>query len=64
MSTTFVIETADAGAGIVIRERSGFRFFAAVRQFAELDGQVFKTVRAAERAAQSLAASAAPTQHI
>ncbi len=56
MSATYVIETADIDAGIVIRERSGFRFFAAARQFGPLDGCIFKTIRDAQRAAGSLAA--------
>jgi hypothetical protein len=56
MSATFVIEAAEIGAGIVIRERAGFRFFAAARQFGQLDGHIFKTVVAAQRAAERVAA--------
>jgi hypothetical protein len=55
MSATFVIEAAEIGAGIVIRERAGFRFFAAARQFDRLDGHLFKTVVAAQRAAERVA---------
>jgi hypothetical protein len=56
MSATFVIEAAEIGAGIVIRERAGFRFFAAARQFGRLDGHLFKSVVAAQRAAERVAA--------
>jgi hypothetical protein len=56
MSATFVIETAEIGAGIVIRERAGFRFFSAASQFGRLDGHLFKTVVAAQRAAERVAA--------
>ncbi|HVJ52063.1 MAG TPA: hypothetical protein VM689_06360 [Aliidongia sp.] len=50
MSDAYVIEAADTSAGIVIRERAGFRFFAASQRFGRLDGQLFKTIGAAERA--------------
>lgn len=56
MSNTYVIEAADTSAGIVIRERAGFRFFAASQRFGRLDGHLFKSVRAAERAADGLMA--------
>jgi hypothetical protein len=32
MSATYVIEAVETGAGIVIRERAGFRFFAAAKR--------------------------------
>jgi hypothetical protein len=57
MSTRFVIESGEIGAGIVIRERAGFRFFAAAPPFFRLDGQCFKTLREAERAVARLAAA-------
>ncbi|MEI9983800.1 MAG: hypothetical protein WDN69_11685 [Aliidongia sp.] len=56
MSGTYVIEAAEIGAGIVIRERAGFRFFAAAKPFVGLDGHIFKTVNAAQRAADRLVA--------
>jgi sulfonate transport system substrate-binding protein len=58
MSDNYVIEVRpkSAGitvqAGIVVRDGEGFRFFAASRAFHALEGQVFKTPRAAERAAR------------
>ena len=54
MSAAYVIEAAETSAGIVIRERAGFRFYAAARQFGRLDGRLFKTVRAAEHAVGGL----------
>jgi hypothetical protein len=50
MSNAYVIETAEESAGIVIRERAGFRFFAAAHRFGRFDGYLFKTIGAAERA--------------
>jgi hypothetical protein len=52
MSDTYVIETRDGAAGIVVRDGRGFRFFAATRHFNGLDGQLFATPRAAEAAAK------------
>jgi hypothetical protein len=54
MSESYVIEVDDLSAGIVVRERAGYRFFAAAFQFFRLDGQVFGSVSRAERAAQEL----------
>jgi len=58
MSDNYVIEVRpkSAGvtvqAGIVVRDGEGFRFFAASHTFDALEGQVFKSPRAAERAAR------------
>ncbi len=57
MSTAYIIESADFSAGIVIRERAGFRFFAASEQFGRFDRRLFKTIGAAERAVGGLQAS-------
>ena len=38
-------------AGIVIRERAGFRFFAATREFFDLEQRVFKNPQAAAETA-------------
>jgi hypothetical protein len=38
-------------AGIVVRDGSGFRFFAATHAFNSLEGRYFKSPRAAEHAA-------------
>ena len=51
MSDTYIIEVSSQVAGIVVRDRGGFRFFAASHRFNALDGQVFRNAREAERAA-------------
>jgi hypothetical protein len=51
MSNTYIIEVDSESAGIVVRDRTGFRFFSASRRFAPLDGKVFRSARDAERAA-------------
>ena len=51
MSDTYIIEVSSEAAGIVVREKSGFRFFAAVHKFNPLDGKIFKNARDSERAA-------------
>jgi hypothetical protein len=51
MSDSYIIEVSSQAAGIVVRDRSGFRFFAASERFRGLEGQVFRSARAAERAA-------------
>jgi len=58
MSAAYVIELADASAGVAVRERAGFRFYAATRAFNRLDGRLFKTVRAIEHAVTGLDARA------
>ena len=42
-------------AGIVVRDRAGFRFFSASRRFCSLDGKLFRSAREAERAAMKCA---------
>ena len=51
MSDTYIIEVSSKAAGIVIRDRGGFRFFAATHRFNALEGQLFRNAREAERAA-------------
>lgn len=57
MSDNYIIEIRPNSvgnklqAGIVVRDGSGFRFFAATDVFSPLDGQLFKTPRSAEHAA-------------
>ncbi|MGJ4929936.1 hypothetical protein ACQR1I_28405 [Bradyrhizobium sp. HKCCYLS2038] len=51
MSDTYIIEVSSQAAGIVVRDRGGFRFFAASHRFNALEGQVFRNPREAERAA-------------
>jgi len=42
---SFVIETARHTAGIAVRERSGFRFYAAHPLFGPLDNRTFRGLR-------------------
>ncbi len=57
MSDNYVIEIRPKSvgitvqAGLVVRDRRGFRFFAATEAFNSLEGQLFKNPKAAERAA-------------
>ena len=54
MSDTYIIEVSSQAAGIVVRDRGGYRFFAASHRFNALEGQVFRNAREAERAALRL----------
>jgi hypothetical protein len=56
MSKTFIIEIRQSSAnsmtaGIVVQESRGFRFFAAGKAFASLDGCLFRSPSEAEKAA-------------
>jgi hypothetical protein len=55
----FVIETAETAAGIVVRQSDGYRFFAADEQFHLLDGSIFKSPKAAQKAADLMRRAAA-----
>jgi hypothetical protein len=55
----FVIETAEIAAGIVVRQPEGYRFFAANERFTLLDGSIFKSPRAAQKAADLMHKAAA-----
>jgi hypothetical protein len=52
MREAFVIEIDDLSVGIVQRERGGFRFFAAHRDWWGLDGHFFRNVGSAQHAAE------------
>ena len=58
MSDRYIIEIGSQQAGIVVRDPDGYRFFAASQPFHQLEGQVFRTVRDAERAAARLVEAA------
>ncbi len=58
----FVIETAETAAGIVVRQPGGYRFFAAHAQFTLLDGSIFKSPKAAQKAADLMHQAAARDQ--
>ena len=55
MSDTYIIEVRSQAAGIVVRDREGFRFFAASHRFNSIECQLFRNAREAERAAILLA---------
>jgi hypothetical protein len=55
MSDSYIIEVRSEPAGIVVRDRGGFRFFAASETFQRMDGQYFRSAREAEREAQAQA---------
>lgn len=57
MSEAYVIEAAGEAAGLVVRERGGFRFFASLPQFASLDQQLFRRSNDAARAARALSST-------
>ncbi len=55
MPDSYIIEVSSQAAGIVVRDREGYRFFASSRQFNSLEGRIFRNPREAERAARRLA---------
>jgi hypothetical protein len=55
MSDAFIIETAGATAGIVVRQDQGFRFYASSRHFFPLEGGLYRRPVDAERAARRFA---------
>jgi hypothetical protein len=57
MSDTYIIEVASQAAGIVVRNRGGYVFFAATHRFNSMEGQLFRSAGEAERAARRLAGS-------
>lgn len=57
MSEAYLIEAAGEAAGVVVRERGGYRFFASAPQFSAIEQQLFRRTRDAARAARMLAAN-------
>jgi hypothetical protein len=51
MSDSYIIEVRSEPAGIIVRDRGGFRFFAATEAFHRMEGQYFRSAREAEREA-------------
>ena len=54
MSDSYIIEVSSQAAGIVVRDRLGYRFFAAAQPYFRLEGRLFRSTRDAERAATKL----------
>lgn len=50
----YVIEAAEIAAGVIVREKKGFRFYASNARFQSLDGSIFRSPRAAQSAADLL----------
>jgi hypothetical protein len=56
MFSNYVIEVGEQEVGLVVLERAGFRFFAALKGVRALEGEIYRTVAAATRAATGLLA--------
>ena len=56
MSEAYLIEAAGEAAGVVVRERGGYRFFASAPQFHAIEQQLVRRTADAARAARLLAA--------
>ncbi|WP_346347282.1 hypothetical protein [Bradyrhizobium sp. dw_411] len=61
MSDNYIIETHHGAAGLVVRDRLGFVFFSATREFDVLDGKSFASPQHATAAA--IRQSTNPVQH-
>ena len=62
MSEAFVVEVWGQQVGLAIRERGGFRFFAAAPGYFALDGKLFPSYGQARLAAIRKAKSATPVR--
>lgn len=59
-SEAFTIEVAGEAVGIVVAQKRGFRFCASDSRFQHLEGQNFRSVADAERAARDLGRTLPP----
>lgn len=57
-SEAFTIEVAGEAIGIVVAQKRGFRFYASESRYQHLEGQSFRSVADAERAARDLGRAA------
>ena len=57
MAEAFVIETSHYTAGIVAAQDRGFRFYASHPAMVPLEGRIFRNPKAAQFAAEELAAN-------
>ena len=55
MTDAYIIETATLTAGIVAAQGRGFRFYASHPAMFALEGQIFDSLKAAQKAAEKLA---------
>ena len=60
MYDAFVIETARHTAGIAVRERGGFRFYASEARFQPLDSRLFRGLGAVRAAVNAIIEPTAP----
>jgi hypothetical protein len=60
MFDAFVIETARHTAGIAVRERGGFRFYASEARFQPLDNRLFRGLGAVRAAVNAIIEPIAP----
>ena len=64
MSEAFVVEVRGQQVGLVIRERGGFRFFAAAPGYYGLDGKLFPSYGHARLAAIRKAKAESPARPV
>jgi hypothetical protein len=55
MSNNYIIEVGSEPVGIVVQDGTGYRFFAAAQRYFALEGQMFRTPRDAQSAADRTA---------
>jgi hypothetical protein len=63
MADAFIIVAGGLTAGIITREPRGFRFYASDAAFTPLEGRLFRTTRAAGRAAHAALSTISRRQH-
>lgn len=60
VSGAYVIEVGEIAAGILVRDQDAYRFFAAHHDFHLLEGCVFRTPHAAQKAAERMREATRP----
>jgi hypothetical protein len=55
VADAYVIEAQNRAAGLAVRDRRGFRFFAAEQPFFALDKRLFPSLRAIRHAVETIA---------
>ncbi len=63
MSKIYIIEVHESGAGLLIQEPSGFRFYSADPTFTSLDGCLFRSPGEAEKVATRIGGAGPRTGH-
>lgn len=57
MADAYILETSDDTAGIVVAEPGGVRFYASAAAFNQLDGVLYRSLKAARSAVEKLSQS-------